>query len=137
MREAFLDTNVILRYLLNDVPEQADAVEALLERAEKGEVVLRTNVMVIAEIVWTCESFYGLPKEDIRDKVLMIINTPGLKVENAGLIAEAVILYAEKNADFIDAYNACWAKREGIERVYTFNLRHFRRFDWIRSQAPG
>ena len=136
VKEAFLDANVILRYLLNDIPEQADAVDELLKEAEEGKILLRTTALVIAEIVWTCESYYELPKEEIRDKVLAILSTPGLEVENAELLAEAAILYVEKNVDFIDAYNACWAKREGIRFAYTFDLKHFRRFDWLKSGAP-
>ena len=106
-QEAFIDTNILLRYLQNDLPEQADAVEDLLRRAATGNASLATNVMVIAELVWTCESFYKLSKQEIRDKVLMILNTPGLQVENHDLLVQASLLYADQNIDFIDAYNGC------------------------------
>lgn len=56
----FVDTNIFLRYLTNDVPEKADAVEELLRRAGAGQVRLVTNSLVIAEIVWTLTSFYQL-----------------------------------------------------------------------------
>jgi len=102
----FADTNLFLRYLTNDVPQQADAVEQLLRRAAAGELVLITNTLVIAEIVWTLETFYQLPRSDIKDKVLAILNTPGLDVADAELILEAMTWYTEKNVDFIDAYNA-------------------------------
>ena len=52
----FVDTNLFLRYITNDVPEQADAVERLLQRAGAGEITLITNSLVICEIVWTLES---------------------------------------------------------------------------------
>jgi len=35
--------------------------------------------VVVGEIVWTLESFYHLPRTDIRDKVVAILNTPGLE----------------------------------------------------------
>lgn len=38
----FADTNLFLRYLTDDVPEQADAVEELLNRAKRGELTLLT-----------------------------------------------------------------------------------------------
>ncbi|RMF86682.1 MAG: hypothetical protein D6736_14535, partial [Nitrospinota bacterium] len=76
----FADTNLFLRYLTNDVPAQADAVEQLLQRAATGEILLVTNSLVIAEIVWTLESFYGLTREAVKEKVLAILNTPGLEV---------------------------------------------------------
>jgi predicted nucleic acid-binding protein len=54
----FVDTNLFLRYLTNDVPEQADAVEELLNRVAAGEMILVTNSLVCSEMVWTLESFY-------------------------------------------------------------------------------
>jgi len=134
--EGFIDTNILLRYLRNDLPEQADAVEALLKRAAAGNASLATNVMVIAELVWTCESFYKLSKQQIRDKVLMILNTPGLQVENHDLLVQATLLYADQNIDFIDAYNGCWAKSQEIPLVFTFDQRHYKRIPGITVKIP-
>lgn len=138
-RAKFIDTNVILRYLLNDIPKQADAAEALFKTAAKGDLALKTNAMVIAELVWTCESYYELPKDEIRDKVLAILNTPGLEVDDGDIIAEAALLYAERNVDFIDAYNTCWMRAQGINEVYTFDETHYRRFakEGITVLLPG
>ena len=134
--KGFIDTNILLRYLQNDLPEQADAVEALLKRAAAGNASLATNVMVIAELVWTCESFYRLSKQEIRDKVLMILNTPGLQVENHDLLVQATLLYADQNIDFIDAYNGCWAKNQKIPLVFTFDQRHYKRIPGITVKIP-
>ena len=65
-KEAFVDTNVLLHYLLDDIPEQADVVESPLKGATAGKLTLWINALVIAELVWTCESYYELPKEEIR-----------------------------------------------------------------------
>ena len=135
-RDAFIDTNLLLRYLRNDLPEQADAVEALLKRAAAGNVSLTTNVMVIAELVWTCESFYKLSKQEIRDKIVMILNTPGLQIENHDLLLQATLLYADQNIDFIDAYNGCWAKDQRIPLVFTFDQRHYKRIPGITVKVP-
>jgi uncharacterized protein len=133
----FADTNLFLRYLTNDVPAQADAVENLLRRAGQKQVELVTTSLVIAEIVWTLESFYNLPREDIQAKVFAILHTPGLQVTDSDLVSHAVAWYAAKNVDFIDAYNAAWMLREGIDRAYTFDQKHFRRFEGITAEMPG
>jgi len=133
---AFIDTNVLLRYLLDDITEQADAVESLLLEASRGQVALRTNALVLAEIVWTCESYYKLSKEEIRDKALMILNTPGLDVADRDLITEAVFTYADENIDFVDAFNGCWMKQQGIETIYTFDQKHYKRIQGIRAKTP-
>jgi predicted nucleic-acid-binding protein len=132
----FADTNLFLRFLTNDVPAQADQVETLLQRAGKGEVTLVTTELVIAEIVWTLESYYQVPKSEIQDKVLAILNTPGLEVEGAGLLLQAAVMYAEKNVDFIDAYNAAWMMKQDVEKAYTFDQKHFNRFDGLTVLLP-
>ncbi len=133
----FADTNLFLRYLTNDVPQQADAVERLLRQAAAGEFVLVVNSLVIAEIVWVLESFYHLSRDDVRAKVLAILNTPGLEVLDAELILQAVTWYAEQNVDFIDAYNGAWMLAQGISTVSTFDQGHFARLQGIEVRVPG
>ncbi|MDE2998729.1 MAG: type II toxin-antitoxin system VapC family toxin [Gemmatimonadota bacterium] len=132
-----VDTNVFLRYLTNDVPEQADAVERLLRRAGAGEIVLVTGILVIAEIVWTLESFYRLSRVDIQAKVRAIINTPGLEVHDRIVVSQAISDYVDKNVDFGDAYNATWMLTQGIRTVQTFDRRHFSRFERLEVREPG
>jgi predicted nucleic-acid-binding protein len=133
----FVDTNLFLRYLTNDVPAQADAVEALLRQAAGGEMVLATNSLVLAEIVWVLASYYQRSRVDIRDKVLAVLNTPGLEVVDGDLVLQAITWYAEKNVDFIDAYNAAWSLVQDINVAYTFDQAHFSRIEGITVRVPG
>jgi predicted nucleic-acid-binding protein len=132
----FVDTNLFLRFLTNDVPEQADAVEKLLRQAEQNRKQLVTNSMVIAEIVWTLESYYESGREDIQNKIFAILNTSGLEIPENDLILKDIIWYAEKKVDFIDAYNAAWMEQKGIEKIYTFDQKHFARFDDMEVMKP-
>jgi predicted nucleic-acid-binding protein len=133
----FADTNLFLRYLTNDVPEQADAVERLLRRAAAGEIALATNSLVLAEIVWTLESFYRLGRDDIRARILAILNTPGLEVTNGDLVLQALAWYVDRNVDFIDGYNAAWLLDEELKTVYTFDRRHWSRIEGLVVLTPG
>lgn len=132
----FVDTNLFLRYLTNDVPGQADAVESLLQRASKGKVNLVTTSMVIAEIVWTLESYYEIGKKEIQTMVLGILNTTGLEVIDSDLLLQAIIPYADKNVDFIDAFNAAWMVKNDVNRIFTFDQKHFNRFEGITAEVP-
>ncbi len=136
MNEFFVDTNVFLRFLTEDVPKQAQEVERLLQHAAAGEIALSTSALVMAEIIWTLESYYELSREEVEDKVLAILNTPGLKVENANMIALAVSLYVDKNIDFVDAYNALWVGENDLDQVLTFDTKHFSRVEGIRAKTP-
>ena len=132
----FVDANVFLRYVTNDIPEQADAVEALLDRAASGEIRLVTSVLVVAEVVWTLGSFYKRTKEQVRDAVLALCHTPGLDVEDRDGLVQAAEWHAEKNVDFADAYHAAWMQGRGLTEAATFNLKHFRRFDGLDVNEP-
>ena len=133
----FIDTNLFLRYLTNDVPDQADAVEALLKQAARGDMVLVTNSLVIAEIVWVLASYYRHSPVDIRDKILAVLNTPGLEVVDGDLVLQAVTWFAEASVDFIDAYNAAWMVAQGMDIAYTFDHEHFSRLGEITVRVPG
>ena len=133
----FVDTNLFLRYLTNDLPDQADAVERLLVRASQHEEHLITSAMVIAEIVWTLERFYKRERHEIKDKILSMLNTPGLVVEHADLVLQAIVWYEEKNVDYIDAYNAAWMLHHAVDTIYTFDQKHFRRFTGLSAVVPS
>jgi len=133
---AFADSNLFLRYLTNDIPQDADAVERLFRQAVAGELTLVTNALVLAEIIWTLESFYHLPRPDIKQRVLAILNTPGLEVVDGDLALQAVVWYAERNVDFIDAFNAAWMRAQKLEAIYTFDRKHFSRLEGLRVLVP-
>ena len=87
----FVDANIFLRYMANDIPEQAEAVAALFRKAADGELRLITNTMVMAELVWVMESAYQLPRETIQEYMEIILNTPGLNIPEAEMISQALV----------------------------------------------
>jgi predicted nucleic-acid-binding protein len=131
------DTNLFLRYLTNDIPEQADAVERLLHTAAAGEVTLVVNELVLAEIVWTLESFYRRSRAAIKESILAILGTPGLEIASRETVLQAISWYAEKGVDFIDAYNAAWLLRQGMTTICSFDRKHFARLEGIVMRVPG
>jgi predicted nucleic-acid-binding protein len=132
----FVDTNVFLRFLTWDHPEKAKKAESLFTRAVEGKLTLITSLLVMAEIVWTLESFYGLEKPDIAEKVRKILNTPHLECPEAELILQALDLYATKNIDFIDAYHAFWLRGQSLSHIVTYDRKHFGRVPWLKIMEP-
>jgi len=131
----FVDTNIFIRFLTNDVPQKADACEKLFKRAIEKKDSLFTTDLVIAEIVWVLESFYKLEKKEIRDKLEKILNTPNLACPNKDLILIALMLYTKKDIDFIDAYNALVLKEVGISEVYSYD-KDYNSIDWVTRLEP-
>lgn len=127
----FVDTNVFLRFLTNDDPVKAKRAETLFRQAIKGQIQLITGLLVMAEIVWTLESFYHLTKTDIASKVETILNTPNLLCPQAEIIVMALDLYVQENIDFIDAFHAHDLQTQGLSQIATYDHKHFKRVPWL------
>ena len=129
--KVFVDTNVFLRFLTNDDPAKAKRAEALFRKGIKGQVQLTTSLLVVAEIVWTLESFYHLSKTDIASKVETILNTPNLLCLESETIVLALDLYVQENIDFIDAFHAYDLQTQGLTQIATYDHKHFKRVPWL------
>ncbi|RLE10993.1 pilus assembly protein, partial [Candidatus Aerophobetes bacterium] len=105
----FLDTNLLIRYFTRDDEEKAQRVLKLLKRVERGEERVITSPLVLFEIVFTLQSFYGVPREKIKELLSPIIELRGLKLSNKEIYQLALDIYTEKNISFADAFNAAFA----------------------------
>lgn len=132
----FLDTNILLRYLTNDIPEQAQAVETWLRKAGVGECVLVIHHLVLAELAWTLLSYYERPVADVQATLLAILNTPGLEVEQEHILIQAAHRFGEKDIDFIDAYTASWMLNNGLTNILTLDRKQFQRFEGLKIVTP-
>ncbi|NJD66619.1 MAG: type II toxin-antitoxin system VapC family toxin [Chloroflexi bacterium] len=133
--EVLLDTNVFLRHLLQDHPEQSPASTALLERIESGVLAGWVTPMAVAEMVWVLSgSTYGLTRDDIRDGLSALLELPGLRVVDNRALRRALELYASLSIDFIDAYHGALAEAAGGV-VYSFD-RDFDRIPGVTRLTP-
>lgn len=132
--EFLIDTNIVLRHLLQDHPEQSPASTALLERIEAGQVAGWMTPMAVAEMVWVLSGpMYRLAREEIRDGLAAILRMPGLRVVEGEALVEALDSFAAFGVDFIDAYHAALL-RPG-QPVYSYD-RDFDRIPGVTRVEP-
>lgn len=117
----FVDTNYFLRYLLNDVPKQADEVEQLFRRAIAGEEVLYTSVIVLFEISWVLKALYELPKERVIEALHKIVQLPFITMKDKSLILQALQLYETAHVSLEDCYNIVEAQALGCTTFSSFD----------------
>jgi len=127
----FVDTNVFLRFFVNDVATQYEKARVLFEAAETGKIKLETSELVIAEIVWVLESFYGFSRKEVTEVLSTLLSSRNLKIASHARINEAVRLYAAGNMDFIDAYNIAYIRSKEYSKVATFDSKHFKKVEGI------
>ena len=131
----FVDTNVFLRVLTEDDPVKAVRCRRLFEQAIAGTISLETSDLVIAEIVWTLLSYYGLSKRVVIQKVGQILNTPNLSVTNHDVLMETLVVWGRYGCDFIDAYNAAMMQERGVSGVVSYDS-DFDAIPMVRRREP-
>ena len=101
--KSFIDTSVILRLLLNDNPKKRNACETLIKESKQKGIMLYVMPIAIMETVWVLERVFKFKREEIRDLVQAILNTPELKIEESDVFSKAIDDYCQKNIKFADA----------------------------------
>ncbi|MGO8987683.1 MAG: PIN domain-containing protein [bacterium] len=135
-KDVVIDTNLLVRYLTDDEPQKAEAVDVLLNGAGKGEIKILIPSVVIAELVWVLESFYKMIADDITELVEAILNTPGVDTQDRSIIKAALKLYRSKKIDLVDAWIIEFARARGAKRIYTFDRKHFRDAEQMEIVSP-
>jgi uncharacterized protein len=135
METTFVDTNIFLRYLTKDDPSKYEKCREMFKRAMKGEIAITTSGMVIAELVWTLLSYYRVPKAEVIEKVSVIVGTKNLTIPERHIVADALVLYARKNIDFIDVYNAVFMRYHDLREIYSYD-EDFELIEDIRRREP-
>lgn len=116
-----IDANIILRFLVNDLPEQAERCAELLKRLETGMEQVLLPDLVLADIVWTLEKFYKLSKREIRDIMASILALKGLQFSSKAVAREAFQFYVEKNIDWTDAFVSSQMMSKKRKQIYSYD----------------
>lgn len=113
---SLVDANLILRFLTEDATEQTNIVKKLF--AQSKDLILTD--LTIAEVIWVLKSVYKLPKQDITEKFLYLLNLD-IFTANYPLLNRALELFNNYNISFADAYLVAYAEEENLEGIYSFD----------------
>jgi|SRR3989344_2570679 len=130
MSKNLIDTNLIIRFLVNDNPKKATKVEKLLKDKNNQNVLLDT---VIAEIIWVLNSYYNLKKHDIIEKIEALIHVDTIEC-NEIVIGRTLTIWKEYNISFIDAYLVAVADLGGMT-LYSYD-KNFDSIDTVIVKEP-
>jgi predicted nucleic acid-binding protein len=114
---AFVHTNVLVRHLTGDPPEQARRATEFLGAAE-GLVL--TDV-IFAEVIYVLESLYELEREQVAERLRAVVGFPAIIVLDASVLLRALEVYEVHRIDFAEAYLVACAEASGIGAVASFD----------------
>jgi len=112
-----LDTNVLLRLIVGDVPEQTKAIDQLFLTGSTFELA----DIVIFEVSFALHRFYEFTREDIAESITAIISHPQINC-NKILFERTVELYnRQTKLSFVDCALLNYALLNNATPLYTFD----------------
>jgi predicted nucleic-acid-binding protein len=121
-----LDTNILLRYQVQDDPGQSPAAAEIMERRLTEEKPGCISLVVMAEIVWVLERSYGFSKPLIANAVERVLQTEVLAVQNERDVFTAMLALRSGKGSFADALISALAARAGCNYTLTLDLKPLR-----------
>lgn len=129
---AFVDTNILIRHLTGDPPDQAARATRYLQGADE----LLLPDLIVAEVAYVLESFYETPRAQVATTLRAVLAFPSIRVIDADLLHRAIEVYEVHRLDFADAYLVASAERTGVGVVASFD-RSIDRVATVRREEPG
>jgi predicted nucleic-acid-binding protein len=113
-----VDTNILLRYLVQDEAAQAvlanDLIENKLSAARPGFIA----ITVLIETVWVLQRRYRQSTAEIRSVVARLLEAPQIVVDQSAVVKTALAL---DHPDLADAVVHAAGRANGCERTLTFD----------------
>jgi predicted nucleic-acid-binding protein len=131
-----LDTNLIIRYLTRDNPDQSQRAYQFFRQLGTGTEVARLaeGVLVEAVQVLSSKALYNLPRQTIRRRLKGNVRLRGVQLYPKRRYLRALDLYATTNLDFVDAVLVVMAERSRRRAVISFDRDYDRLPNIIRKE---
>lgn len=116
MKDIFLDSNIIIRFIIRDIEEQYQKAKEIFEGIDQEHLNGLVSILVVNEVIWILEKFYGIKRRVYLPqliKLLVLRNIKIIEVEK-GLIEKILEKMKKLRFDFTDIYLSQIAKKEQI-----------------------
>ena len=116
-----LDTNVIIRFLVNDDKKQSEIVRALFLQAEKDGSSFHISAPVILETLYVLDSVYEYKRDEILNAVESMLHMKIFSFQNPDVIQQLVAAGNKSKIELEDLFIGLSAKEYGYEPTITFD----------------
>ncbi len=116
-----IDTNVLVRYIVQDDPAQSLKATHFIEKTCSEERSVFISGIVLCELVWVLESAYEYPKKLIADVLETVLMTCQFCIFQPEILWNSLQAYRNQNIDFADSYIAHLNAANECEYTITFD----------------
>lgn len=118
-----LDTNVLIRYVVEDDEAQSSATKRLIRKCVSEGSALFIPVTVALEFEWVLRASFGYAKGAVIEVLSNLLSTVELTFESERALEVALQLYREGGADFADCLHVALVAQAGQQPMWTFDKR--------------
>jgi len=116
-----LDTNVLIRYLVQDDKKQSAQASRFIECYCTEESPCFIGQITLCELAWVLESNYAQDRKSIANVIEKLIQISQLEIMEPSVVYKALRDYESSNADFSDHLIARVNEKNGCETTVTFD----------------
>lgn len=116
-----LDTNVVVRFIVEDDREQSERARDLLGRADREGLLCLVADIVVCELVWVFESCYRFDRSEIATALRTLLRARQLRFQSPDLVARALERYRRGRGDVSDYLIDEVGRVLGCDRTVTFD----------------
>lgn len=115
-----LDTNVLVRYIMQGDPRQSPKATRLIESLTRDRPGF-VPIVVVIELAWVLSSSYGLKRDQLIEALDLLLRSKEIVVDRADLVLQALRRFARGGADFADCLIERIAHTHGCRATMTFD----------------
>lgn len=115
-----LDTNVLVRYIVQDDSKQSPKATRLIESL-RIEVPGYVSVVTVVELVWVLTECYASTKDEVCEVLETLLRTKEIIVAQTDTVWKAIRLFKSGKADFADCLIERSAAEAGCSHTATFD----------------
>lgn len=130
-----IDTNVLVRYITRDHPEQHGAAKRHLESTCTQEEPGLVSTVVLCKLAWVLTTAYDTSQEELAQVIDQLLRTRQLQIQRRDQVRSALAEYRGRKAGFPDCLIGQLNRSEGADETVTFDqdaaeLGHWRELEW-------
>jgi len=118
-----IDTNVLVRHIVQDNQEEARAASKLIASRCSADDPGVVSPVVLCELVWVLDRGYGYDRGTIAGVLRRLLSAEDLLVDRSELAWQALNHYQNGKADFADYVIGLSHRDQGAEITCTFDRR--------------
>ena len=124
MKSRLIDTNVIVRFFVEDpekTQEKFKGVFSFLKKVELGEVLVELPDLVLFEVFYVLTKTYKESRENVANKLHDLVSFKGILMRDKSFMTLCLKILQSKNIGLVDAYLLATSEKKGVHEIYSYD----------------